>query len=71
MWNQLVSIDLDDTDPAHSRDVHYGMIDATTEKKIAHHITGRYPRIKAGRRRRDPRNKAADGYDARRILRCV
>ena len=38
MWNQLVSIDLDDTDPAHSRDVHYGMIDATTEEEIARHI---------------------------------
>lgn len=36
MWNQLVSIDLDDLDPAQSRDVHYAMIDATTEKKIAH-----------------------------------
>ena len=71
MWNQLVSIDLDDLDPAQSRDVHYAMIDATTEEEIARHITGIYPRIKAGRGRRDPRNKAADGYDARGVLRCV
>jgi putative transcriptional regulator len=38
MWNQLVSIDLDDLDPAQSRDVHYAMIDATTEEEIARHI---------------------------------